>query len=446
METRVPPQNLEAELSVLGGVLINNEAIDSVVQIISVEDFYKPKHSKIFTSMLEISGRGEPIDVITLTDSLKTAGILNEVGGPAYVASLADGVATAANISYYAKIVKDRSVRRKMINVSMQVISGGYNDGTETKDLVEMAESLISNISEKNIEKSFTSSKKAVGSTFKIIEGLYERKDAITGAPSGFNDLDNRLCGFQSSDLIIVAGRPSMGKTAFVMNVAVNSLKEASKEVKPVAIFSLEMSEDQLIMRMLCSEGRVDSDRLRRGYIQDSDWPKLTRAAGTLSEIPLHIDDTAGISVAEVRAKSRKLKRELGLSMVIIDYLQLMRGNNTKSREQEISEISRSLKALAKELKVPVIALSQLSRGLESRPDKRPILSDLRESGSLEQDADVVIFVFREEVYKKNDDDLKGLAEIIIGKQRRGPIGTVNLLWESKYTKFESLMKDMSDM
>jgi len=442
--TKLPPQNIEAELSVLGGILIDNEAIDVVTHTLSAEDFYKTSHGKIFTTMQEIGNSGDPIDILTLVDALKTAGTLDAVGGLVYVSCLTDGVATAANINNYAKIVKDKSVRRQMIASAMKIMKDGYDDSVETKELISNVDSVISDISEQNIKKSFISAKKIVGSTFKMIEELYDRKDAITGAPSGFDDLDNKLCGFQPSDLIIIAGRPSMGKTAFAMNTAINSVRDKGR--KPTAVFSLEMSKEHLIMRMLCSEGRVDSDRLRRGYIKDSDWPKLTRAAGTISEIPLFIDDTPAISVSEVRAKARRLKKEHGLGMIIIDYLQLMRGTKNKSREQEISEISRSLKALAKELHVPVIALSQLSRSLESRPDKRPMLSDLRESGSLEQDADVVMFVFREEVYKKNDDDLKGIAELIIGKQRNGPIGTVNLLWQSEYTKFESRVKDMSDM
>ena len=441
---KLPPQNIEAELSVLGGMLIDNDAIDVVTHTLSATDFYRTSHGDIFSKMQEISTHGDPVDIVTLSEALRNAGILDKVGGPAYVACLTDGVATAANINYYAKIVREKSVRRKLITSAMKIMTDGYDETKETEELISDVDSVISGISEQNIKKSFVSAKKIVGSTFKMIEELYDRKDTITGVPSGFDDLDNKLCGFQPSDLIIVAGRPSMGKTAFAMNTAVNAAK--IDKSKPVAVFSLEMSKEQLTMRMLCSEGRVDSDRLRRGYIKDSDWPKLTRAAGTISEIPLYIDDTPAISVSEVRSKARRLKKEAGLGLIVIDYLQLMRGTRSKSREQEISEISRSLKALAKELHVPVVALSQLSRSLESRPDKRPMLSDLRESGSLEQDSDVVMFVFREEVYKKNDDDLKGIAELIIGKQRNGPIGTVRLFWQSEYTRFESRTKDMSDM
>ena len=441
---KLPPQNIEAELSVLGGMLIDNDAIDVVTHTLSAADFYKTSHGKIFSTMQEISTHGDPVDIITLSDALRNAGILDDVGGPAYVACLADGVATAANINYYAKLVRGKSIRRQLITSAMKIMTDGYDETKDTEELISDVDSVISGISEQNIKKSFVKAKSIVGSTFTMIEELYNRKDAITGVPSGFDDLDNKLCGFQPSDLIIIAGRPSMGKTALAMNTAVNAAKE--EKAKPVAVFSLEMSKEQLTMRMLCSEGRVDSDRLRRGYIKDTDWPKLTRAAGTISDIPLYIDDTPAISVSEVRSKARRLKKEVGLGMIVIDYLQLMRGTRSKSREQEISEISRSLKALAKELHVPVVALSQLSRSLESRPDKRPMLSDLRESGSLEQDSDVVMFVFREEVYKKNDDDLKGLAELIIGKQRNGPIGTVHLLWQSGYTRFESRVKDMCDM
>lgn len=444
--SKLLPQDLEAELSILGGVLIDNNSIDRVTEIISGDDFYRDKNKKIFEAMIDLSAQGIEIDIISLSDVLKASGALDKVGGPAYVASLADGVATAANISHYANIVKNKAVRRKLISSAMDVVKYGYDEQTDTKELIGIAESAISEVSDRHIKQSFIPAKKIVGSAFKTIEDLYDRKVSITGVPSGFKDLDDKLCGFQPSDLIIIAGRPSAGKTALAMNMAVNSLRDRGEDIKPVAIFSLEMSKDQLIMRMLCSEGRVDADRLRRGYITDSDWPKLTRAAGTISEMPLYIDDTAGISVSEIRSKSRRLKKEKGLSLILVDYLQLMGGSKSKSREQEISEISRSLKALAKELHVPVIALSQLSRALEQRPDKRPMLSDLRESGSIEQDADVVMFVFREEVYKKNDDDLKGLAELIIGKQRNGPVGTVHLLWQSEFTKFESRVKDMADM
>ncbi|MDT8316527.1 MAG: replicative DNA helicase [bacterium] len=438
---KVPPQNIDAELSILGGILLDNNAINNVIELLSASDFYRKAHAKIFNTMIDVAEKGEPVDLITLSDALKTSGLLEEVGGPAYIASLADGVPTAANIAYYAKIVKDKAVLRGLINTATDIVTKGYEESAEVDDFLDYAESRIFEISQNKVKPSFFPIKSIVKDSFKTIEELYGRKDLVTGVPTGFSELDKMTSGFQKSDLIIVAGRPSMGKTAFCLNVALNSVKEGRDEVKPVAIFSLEMSKEQLVSRMLCSEARVDATRLRGGFLADSDWPKLTRAAGVLSEAPLYIDDTPAISVLEMRAKARRLKGDKGLGMIIVDYLQLMRGRDgMKSREQEISEISRSLKALAKELDLPVIALSQLSRAVEQRGgDKRPMLSDLRESGSIEQDADIVMFVFREEFYKRDDDDLKGLAEIIIGKQRNGPVGTAKVAWLSEYTRFEDL-------
>lgn len=438
---KVPPQNLDAELSILGGILLDNNAINNVIELVRAEDFYREAHTKIFNTMIDVQEKGEPVDLITLSEALKTSGLLEEVGGPAYIASLADGVPTAANIGYYAKIVKEKAILRGLINTATEIVTKGYEESAEVDSFLDYAESRIFEISQNKVKPSFFPIKSIVKDSFKTIEELYGRKDLVTGVPTGFSELDKMTSGFQASDLIIVAGRPSMGKTAFALNVALNSVKEGRDEIKPVAIFSLEMSKEQLVTRMLCSEARVDASRLRGGYLADSDWPKLTRAAGVLSEAPLYIDDTPAISVLEMRAKARRLKADKGLGMIVVDYLQLMRGRDgMKSREQEISEISRSLKALAKELDLPVVALSQLSRAVEQRGgDKRPMLSDLRESGSIEQDADIVMFVFREEFYKRDDDDLKGLAEIIIGKQRNGPIGTAKLAWLSEYTRFEDL-------
>ena len=439
---KLPPQNLEAELSILGGILIDNYAINRVLEILSPSEFYREAHRKIFGAMIDISNRGEPVDLITLNEALKASGDLDAVGGPAYIASLADGVATAANITYYAKIVKEKAVLRELINVATEIVTKGYEESGHIDGFLDYAETRIFEISENKVRPSFYLAKDIVKDSFKTIERLYDRKEMVTGSPSGFTKLDRMTSGFQPSDLIIVAGRPSMGKTALCLNMALNMMRRETEAISPVAIFSLEMSKEQLVTRMLCSEARVDASKLRSGYLSESDWPKLTRAAGFLSEAPIYIDDSPAISVLEMRAKARRLKAEKkGLGMIIVDYLQLMRGRDgTERREQEISEISRSLKALAKELDVPVIALSQLSRAVEQRGgDKRPMLSDLRESGSIEQDADVVLFVFREEFYKRDDEDLKGIAEIIIGKQRNGPVGMVKLSWLSEYTRFENL-------
>jgi len=438
---KLPPQNIEAEQSVLGGILIDNNAINRVLEVLTPSDLYRESHRKIFNAMIDISEKGEPVDLITINEVLKSSGKLDDVGGPVYLASLADGVPTAANIVYYAKIVKEKAVVRELINVATEIATRGYQEAGDVDGFLDYAESRIFEISENKVRPSFFNIKDIVKDSFKTIELLYDRKEMVTGVPTGFSELDKMTSGFQPSELIIIAGRPSMGKTAFCLNVALNSVSAEREDTKPVAIFSLEMSKEQLVTRMLCSEARVDASRLRGGFLAESDWPKLTRAAGFLSEAPIYIDDTPAISVLEMRAKSRRLMAEKGLGMVIVDYLQLMRGREgTERREQEISEISRSLKALAKELGVPVVALSQLSRAVEQRGgDKRPMLSDLRESGSIEQDADVVLFVFREEFYKKDDESLKGLAEIIIGKQRNGPVGDVRLTWLSQYTRFENL-------
>ncbi len=438
---KLPPQNIEAEQSVLGGILIDNNAINKALEILTPSDFYREAHKKIFNAMIDISEKNEPVDLVTINELLRSSGELDNVGGPVYLASLADGVPTAANIGYYAKIVKEKAIVRSLINVATEIAAKGYEGSRDVDGFLDFAESRIFQISENKVRPSFFNIKDIVKDSFKTIERLYERKEMVTGVPTGFEKLDKMTSGFQPSELIIIAGRPSMGKTAFCLNIALNSVNSDREECKPVAIFSLEMSKEQLVTRMLCSEARVDASRLRGGFLAESDWPKLTRAAGFLSEAPIYIDDTPAISVLEMRAKARRLMSEKGLGMVIVDYLQLMRGrDSSESREKEISEISRSLKALAKELGVPVVALSQLSRAVEQRTgNKRPILSDLRESGSIEQDADVVLFVFREEFYNKDDEDLKGLAEIIIGKQRNGPTGEVRLSWLGRYTRFENL-------
>ncbi|BBA69533.1 replicative DNA helicase [Geobacter sulfurreducens] len=445
---KVPPQSIEAEMSILGGVLLDNEAINRCLELIEADDFYRESHRKIFRAMIDLSNRSEPCDLITLTDMLKRKGELEEVGGGAYLATLVDYVPTAANIAYYCRIVKEKSVTRRLITAATDIVTRGYDEETTVDELLDGAQKTIFEISENKLRPAFTPVGTILKDTFKRIETLYEKKEHVTGVPTGFYDLDKMTAGFQPGDLIIIAGRPSMGKTAFSLNIAQYVAAHADPPL-PVAVFSLEMSKESLVMRLLCSESRVDASRLRTGHLVDTDWHKLTHGADKLSKARLYIDDTPAIPVLEMRAKARRLKAENGLGMIVVDYLQLMRGSSQESRQQEISEISRSLKALAKELDVPVVALSQLNRSLESRTDKRPMMSDLRESGAIEQDADVIMFVYRDAVYcddcKKRDGSCtKGHekdAEIIIGKQRNGPIGSVNLLFNGEFTKFENMEK-----
>lgn len=431
---KLPPQNLQAEESVLGAVIFDHEAFPKAVELVGDEDFYKESHRRIYRAMLDLFERNEPIDIITLTDALKRNGDLDAVGGIQYLTYLANSVPTAANIRYHAKLIREKAMLRHLIHTSTEIISRVYEDTTDADEMVDHAEKMIFDIAEKRTGASFAVLKEVIKDTFKMIEHLYDKKESITGVPSGYKDLDEMTSGFQAGDLVIVGGRPGMGKTAFALNIGQHV---AINNKEPVAVFSLEMSKEQLAMRMLCSESEVDSSRVRKGFIGRQDWPRLTNAAGRLAEAPIFIDDSSAVTVLEVRAKARRLKMEHGgLSLVIVDYLQLMRGRgNAERREQEISEISRGLKALAKELKVPVIALSQLNRGVEGRTDKRPTLADLRESGAIEQDADVIIFLYRDEVYNKTT-PYKGRAEIIIAKQRNGPTGTVNLTFLSHCTKY----------
>jgi replicative DNA helicase len=433
---KVPPQNLEAERAVLGAILMDNETVYTVMEILEPSAFYQPSHRLIFSTMLDLSERGEPIDIVTLVDRLRTAGSLDKAGGPDYIPTLADEVPTSAGVANYAKIVKEKATLRNLIETSTEIVQDCFDAPGDVDQLLDEAERRIFAISEERIRSGFLSMKEIVKSSFKTIESLYEKKEHITGVPSGFADIDDLTSGFQSSDLIIIAGRPSMGKTAFCLNVA--QYASMQKQLT-VAVFSLEMAKEQLVMRMLCSEARIDAHRLRSGFLGQTDWPKLSTAAGRLADAAIYIDDTPALSSMEMRAKTRRLKADKGLDLVIVDYLQLMSGRSRgDNREQEISEISRSLKALAKELGVPVVALSQLNRGVESRMDKRPILADLRESGAIEQDADVIIFIYRDEVYNKESME-KGIAEIIVGKQRNGPVGTRKLTWLDKYTRFEDL-------
>ncbi len=440
---KLPPQNIEAEQSVLGGILIENEAVNKVMEILTADDFYRDAHSRIFNALISLSERDEPADLITLTNELRKIDQLDSIGGASYLASLIDSVPTAANIEYYAKIVKEKAILRKLIQTSTEIITQSYQDRGDVEGFLDEAERAIFEISEKRVKPSFYSIRDIVKESFKTIERLFEKKELVTGVPSGFKELDRLTAGFHASDLIIVAGRPSMGKTALCLNL---SQYAAIEKRIPVAIFSLEMSKEQLVIRMLCSEAQVEGTRLRTGFLTESDWPKLTLAAGNLSDAPIFIDDSAAISVLELRAKARRLKGEHGLGMLIIDYLQLMKGRTrVESRQQEISEISRSLKALAKELNIPVIAVSQLSRKTEERTGNRPQLSDLRESGAIEQDADLILFLYRDEVYNRSEDNPnKGKAELIIGKQRNGPIGKIELAFLDKFTAFKELYKGES--
>ncbi len=449
---KLPPQNIEAEQMVLGAVLIENDSLNKVIETLSADDFYKDTHRRIFSVMLDMFETGDAIDLVTLSDALRGKTGLESVGGASYLATLVSLVPTAANIKYHARIVREKAVLRKLIHSATDIITQSYEDSrtvVNIDELLDRAEKSIFEIAQGKIKDSFVSMKNIVGHSFAIVERLYEKKEMVTGLATGFLDLDERTSGFQQSDLIIIAGRPSMGKTAFCLNIAAHAAIERGKSV---AIFSLEMSKEQLVLRMLGSESRVDAHKLRTGHLSERDWPPLSAAAGKLSEAPIFIDDTAAISVLETRAKARRLKADQGLDLIIVDYLQLMRGRGDEgSREQEISNISRSLKALAKELQVPVIALSQLNRAVETRPgkEKRPMLADLRESGAIEQDADVILFIYRDEVYNKCECPYdgeclcgqRGKAEVIIGKQRNGPIGKVDLTFVNRYTRFENAEK-----
>ena len=435
---KIPPQNLEAEQSVLGGILIENQAINKVMEILTPDDFYRDGHRKIYAALIDLSERDEPADLITITNELRKKDQLDAIGGASYLASLIDSVPTAANIEYYARIVREKAVLRKLIETSTEIITQSYQDRGDVENFLDEAEKAIFEISERRVRPAFYSIREVVKDSLDTISRLYEKKELITGIPSGFKELDKMTAGFQPSDLVIVAGRPSMGKTAFCLNVAQYA---AIERKTPVAIFSLEMSKEQLVLRMLCSQSQVEGTRLRTGFLHESDWTKLTLAAGTLYEAPIFIDDTAALSVLELRAKARRLKAEHRLGLLVIDYLQLMKGRaRVESRQQEISEISRSLKALAKELNIPIIAVSQLSRKTEERTGNRPQLSDLRESGAIEQDADVILFLFREEIYNRQEEN-QGKAELIIGKQRNGPIGKVDLAFIDRFTTFKDLYK-----
>ena len=437
---RVPPQNIEAEQAVLGAMLIEKEAIARVTELLKGGDFYREAHRLIFEAMLDLYNRNEAVDMITVIELLKREDNLERVGGIAYVTSLANSVPTAANVHYHAKIVEEKALLRQLIQTSTKIAALGYEGSEEVSQIVDQAEKMILEVSNRRIGGDFTPIKSIVLDAFGKIEQLYESRGGITGLATGFKDLDRLTSGLQKSDVILVAARPSMGKTAFTLNIASNV---AIREKKAVAFFSLEMSKEQLVQRMLCAEASIDSQKLRIGELEDDDWTKLINAADRLSGAPIFIDDTAGISVLEMRSKARRLKVEHDLSLIIIDYLQLMQGSGGKggeNRQQEISEISRSLKGLARELGVPVVALSQLSRSVESRQVKKPMLSDLRESGSLEQDADIVAFLYREDYYNP-DTENKNITEIIVAKHRNGPVDSVQLFFHKQFTRFADLTR-----
>jgi replicative DNA helicase len=436
--TRSVPQNISAEQATLGSILLEKDSILNCIEILQPEDFYKSAHQIIYQCALDLFEKNQAVDLVTLTEELKKMKQLDEVGGASYLATLMSSVPTAANVVYYAKIVEEKAILRKLINHATQIVTMGYEEQEEARVLLDKAENLIFDVSQQKIKNFFSPLKDLLTESFEKIEDLYHSGNFITGVPSGFIKFDELTTGFQPSELIIVAGRPSMGKTAFCLNIAQFA---AMQHKVPVAIFSLEMSKSQIVQRMLCSEARIDTHALRRGIMPEEDWPKLSLAAGRLSAAPIFVDDTAGISPLEIKAKARRLKAKHELGLILIDYLQLIQtGLKIENRQQEISQISRSLKGLARELNVPVIAVSQLSRAVEQRSNQRPRLSDLRESGALEQDADVVAFIYREEYYKQKSSK-KGIAEVIISKQRNGPTGTVELAFLKEYTRFENLAR-----
>lgn len=439
---RVPPHSLESEQSVLGGILIDNEVIHGILEICLPDDFYKQAHSVLFQAMIDLVERREPVDALTIANYLRTTNQLEGAGGLEYVSHLLDIVPTAANARYYARVVKDMSLRRRIIHEASEIVGDAFRVEGDVEGFLDTVEKRIFKISESRLHQSFFKVGELVKDSIKEVEQLYINKQAITGVPTGFIDFDEMTSGLQRSDLIILAGRPSMGKTSLALNIARNVAFEARKAV---AVFSLEMSKEQIVMRMLCSEARVSASRVRSGKLGESDFPRLVEAASQIAHADIFIDDTPAISVLEMRAKARRLHRETPLSLVVVDYLQLMRGSARRQerREQEISEISSSLKALAKELSVPVIALSQLNRGVENRTDKRPIMADLRESGAIEQDADLICFVYRDEVYNPDTPD-KGVAELIVAKHRNGPIGTVQMAFQGEHTLFENLASEKS--
>jgi replicative DNA helicase len=439
---KVPPQNVEAEQAILAGILINNDAMNQVVDVLSAEDFYKEAHTHLYAGMIELYNNNEPIDLITLSQRLKEKGLLEKAGGVDYLASLVDAVSTSAGIMFHADIVRDLSVRRRLINQCSIISDSCFQDWELTDELLDRAEQSIFDIAESKIGDSFASLEDVVKQSFKKLENVSELDGFVTGVPTGFDDFDRLTAGLQPSDLIIVAGRPSMGKTALALNIGYNA---ASRTRKGVAVFSLEMSKLQLGMRLLGFDAQIDATRLRTGALREKDWSRLTEAANRLAELPVFVDDTSWLSVLEMKAKCRRLIKKTPLCLVIIDYLQLIQGRRTaESRQMEVSEISRSLKALAKDLNVPVLTLSQLNRKVEDRPNKKPQLADLRESGAIEQDADVIAFIYRDELYHPTTEENQNVAEIILAKQRNGPTGFFKLTFQKEFTRFRNFTQDES--
>jgi len=438
MLQRLPPQNIEAEMAVLGSMLLEEDAIAVAIEIIDEGSFYKESHKKIFSALISLFDTNKAADIVTLADELKKRGQIDEIGGPAYLMSLSNLVPTAANIRHYAKIVKEKAILRNLINTATQIVTESYEAEQDTDRLIDKAERMIFEITSRKIETRMVLLKEIIKDSIETIDNLYQNKANVTGVSTGFFELDSMTAGLQPSDLIIVAGRPSMGKSAFMGSIAEHL---GIVEKTPLAIFSLEMSKEQLVQRMLCSHAKVDAHKVRTGFLAQQDWPKLTAAAGKLSEAPIYIDDSPSLTVLELRAKARRLKAQYDIKMIMVDYMQLMQGPaGAENRQQEISEISKSLKALARELRVPLIAVSQLSRAVEGRTDHRPQLSDLRESGAIEQDADVVMLLLREEYYNPTDEN-KGLAEVIIAKQRNGPVGSVKLVFVREYARFDNMSR-----
>jgi replicative DNA helicase len=433
---KVPPHNVEAEQAILGSILMNNEVMHVLLDILKPADFYREAHGDLFEGMIALYNGGEPIDLITLSQVLRKNNLLERVGGTDYLASLVESVTTSAGIGYHAQIVKGLSIRRKLIAQCSNISDSCFQDAGETEELLELAEQTIYDIAEEQVREGFQSLKDVITSSFKQLESAAELEGYVTGVPTGFDDFDRLTAGLQPSDLIIIAGRPSMGKTALALNMGYNSARLTGKAV---AVFSLEMSKPQLGIRLLGFDSGINASKLRTGFIRDHEWGLLTESANRLSEMPLYIDDSSGISVLEMKAKCRRLKRKQDLAMVIVDYLQLIQGRRSaESRQLEISEISRSLKAMAKDLSVPVIAISQLNRKVEDRPNKKPQLADLRESGAIEQDADVIAFIYRDEIYHPDSEENRNLAEINVAKHRNGPTGRFNLTFQKELTRFRN--------